>query len=147
MNKHKLLEKAIHIAVNAHYEQTDKAGKPYIFHPLRVMDRCANIDEKIIAILHDTIEDTDVTPDRLISDDFPPYIIEAIQSLTKNKNEPYEEFIQRVALNPLATKVKIADIQDNLDLSRLDRITDSDFARVEKYVKSLAFLRQKQAVE
>lgn len=115
-NMNKLLEKAINIASNAHFGQTDKAGKPYIFHPIRVMDRCVNIEEKIVAILHDTIEDTEITPERLLLDGFPPYIIDAVQSLTRGECESYEEFIQRVSLNSLATQVKIADLRDNLDL-------------------------------
>lgn len=140
MDKQELLEKAIRIASNAHFGQKDKAGKPYIFHPLRVMERCTGIDEKIIAVLHDTIEDTGITSDSLVSDGFPAYIVEAIQSLTRKETEPYDDFIQRVALNPLAIKVKIADLQDNLDLSRLSRITDSDFSRIDKYLKSLVYL-------
>jgi (p)ppGpp synthase/HD superfamily hydrolase len=142
MGKYELLEKAIRIASNAHYGQRDKAGKPYIFHPLRVMEKCTSIDEKIVAILHDIIEDTGITSDNLILDGFPPYIVEAVQSLTRAESESYEEFIQRVSLNPLATKVKIADLQDNLDLSRLDRIIDSDFNRIDKYIKSLAYLNK-----
>jgi (p)ppGpp synthase/HD superfamily hydrolase len=142
MDKYKLLEKAIRIASNAHFEQKDKAGKPYIFHPFRVRERCAGIDEKIIAMLHDTIEDTEITANRLIAEGFPSYIVDAVQSLTRLESESYEEFIQRVSKNPLSTKVKIADLRDNLDLSRLSRISDSDYTRIDKYIKALDYLNK-----
>lgn len=142
VDKYKLLEKAIRLASNAHFGQTDKAGKPYIFHPFRVMEKCTFIDDKIVAILHDTIEDTDITPDRLVSDGFPSYIVETVRCLSRTKSETYEEFIQRVSLNPLAIRVKIADLQDNLDLSRLNQIKDSDFNRIDKYIKSLDYLNK-----
>jgi (p)ppGpp synthase/HD superfamily hydrolase len=142
MDKYELWEKAIKIASNAHFEQKDKAGKPYIFHPFRVMERCTGIDEKIIAVLHDTIEDTEITANSLIDEGFPSYIVEAVQSLTRLESESYEEFIQRVYKNPLATKVKIADLQDNLDLSRFSHISDSDFIRIDKYIKALDYLNK-----
>ena len=146
MNKYQLLEKAIRIASNAHFGQTDKAGMPYIFHPLRVMEQCISVEEKIVAILHDTIEDTEITANCLFNDGFPAYIVEAVQSLTRLENESYEGFIQRVSQNLLATKIKIADLQDNLNLSRLDRITEKDFARIERYIKSLAYLKSKGGI-
>lgn len=140
MSKYELLEKAIRIASNAHFGQTDKAGMPYIFHPLRVMERCPGIEEKIVAILHDTIEDTETTANTLICEGFPTHIVEAVQCLTRLDNETYGDFIERVSQNSLAVKVKIADLRDNLDLSRLNRITDSDISRIDKYTKSLAYL-------
>lgn len=85
-DKNKLLEKAIHIAVNAHFRQTDKAGMSYILHPLRVMQNCTNLDEKIVAILHDTIEDTDITAEYL-AEKFPQYIVDAVIALTKQEKE------------------------------------------------------------
>ena len=144
MKKNELLEKAIKIASNAHFGQKDKAGKPYIFHPLRVMERCTCIDEKIVAMIHDTIEDTEITANSLIKEGFPDYIVEAVQCLTRLENESYQDFIHRVSQNHLATKVKIADLQDNLDLSRLSYISDSDFARINKYIKALDYLNKLQ---
>lgn len=140
-DKNKLLEKAIHIAVNAHFGQVDKAGIPYIFHPLRVMQNCTNLDEKIVAILHDTIEDTNITPDYLIEEKFPQYIVDAVIALTKRQKESYEEFIKRITCNSLATAVKIQDIKDNMDVSRLSDITSKDAERLNKYAKALCSLR------
>lgn len=141
MDKDALLAKAIHIAVNAHAGQVDKAGKPYIFHPLRVMNRCRTIDEKIVAILHDVIEDTDITPETLFLADFPNYLVEAVQCLTRREDESYSEFVERVATNPLAVQVKIADLLDNMDVSRLETITDEDTQRLNKYADALKRLR------
>ena len=84
-----LLEKALRIAVEAHAGQVDKSGKPYIFHPLRVCCRCFTDEEKIVALLHDTIEDTEITAEDLLSEGFPPYIVEAILSISRNEDETY----------------------------------------------------------
>lgn len=136
-DKHKLLEKAILIATKAHFGQTDKSGMPYIFHPLRVMQNCSCLDEKIVAVLHDTLEDTEVTSDYLVSEKFPPYLIEAVVALTKKPDEAYNEFIDRVALNGLAAVVKIEDIKDNMDVSRLRVILPRDVERLNKYAEAL----------
>lgn len=141
MDKDRLLEKAIQIAVNAHIGQTDKAGKPYIFHPLRVMQSCVTIDEKIVAILHDTIEDTDVSADTLTQEEFPQYIIDAVIALSKQSNESYEDFLKRISSNSLAITVKIQDIKDNMDVSRLSKITDKDTERLNKYIAALHYLK------
>lgn len=137
---HKLLEKAIQIAVNAHYGQTDKAGMPYIFHPLRVMNNCCTTQQKIVAILHDTIEDTSVTAEYLIGQNFSQTIVEALQALTKQDGETYENFIGRISANKLASYVKIRDIKDNMDTSRLSEITETDRKRLNKYAQSLHYL-------
>lgn len=145
MDKSKLLERAIFIAVNAHIGQTDKAGKPYIFHPLRVMQACPSIDEKIVAVLHDTIEDTTVTTEILAKEKFPQYIIDAVLVLTKDKKESYADFIRRVSWNPLAAAVKIEDIKDNMDTSRLTEVTEEDRERLNKYASALRVLKASNA--
>lgn len=134
------LEKALQIAVNAHLGQKDKAGKPYIFHPLRVMNQVATTDEKIVAILHDVLEDTNLTSPDLLKEGIPAYLVDAIVSLSKDEKETYEEFIRRVSWNQIAVAVKIADIKDNLDVSRLSVIVEEDINRLKRYLKALEFL-------
>ena len=101
-----LLEKALRIAVEAHAGQVDKAGKPYIFHPLRVCCRCFTDEEKIVALLHDTIEDTKVTAEGLLTEGFPRNIVDAVLSVSRNEGESYEDFVKRTRLNPLGRAVK-----------------------------------------
>lgn len=139
----KLLEKAIQIAVNAHFGQKDEAGNPYIFHPLSVMNRCNTLEEKIVAILHDTIEDTNISPEILKEEGFPDYIIKAILAVTKQEGETYEDFVKRASKNPISCNVKIADIKDNLDVSRLSEVKEKEAARLNKYIKALEFLENK----
>lgn len=131
-----LLEKALVIATEAHEGQKDKAGAPYIFHPIRVSNRCKTDEERIVAILHDTIEDTDVTPDYLLSEGFPKNIVEAILSVTRNEGESYNDFILRSKLNPIGRQVKIHDLEDNMDITRLSQLTEKDLERLNKYLKS-----------
>lgn len=108
-----LLEEAFIVAEKAHKEQTDKNGKPYIEHVKRVADKLEFVEDKIIALLHDTIEDTEVTAKELL-EIFPKYVVEAVKSLSRNKEmESYREFIQRVSLNDIAVSVKVADLKDN----------------------------------
>jgi (p)ppGpp synthase/HD superfamily hydrolase len=131
------LEKAISIAALAHAGQRDKAGAPYILHPLRVMLKMTTDQARIVAVLHDLIEDTDWTIERLVQEGFDPAIRAAVDCLTKREGEGYEAFIQRVQLNPLAVKVKIADLEDNMDGSRLKEVTEADEKRLVKYRNAL----------
>ena len=130
------LECAIQLAVEHHKGQVDKAGKPYILHPLRLMMSVDKDDEKIVAVMHDIVEDTDITLDDLRNEGFSKQVISAIECVTKRKGESYDSFIERISRNPLATKVKLADLEDNLDLSRLSKVTEKDLERVEKYKKA-----------
>ena len=130
------LEKAILIATTAHQGQTDKAGAPYIFHPLRIMLSCKTEDEQICAVLHDVIEDTAVTLEDLRTAGFKEEIIDALSALTKHKNETYDDFINRVIQNQLACRVKLADISDNMNLSRIPNPSQEDYQRVEKYSRA-----------
>lgn len=131
-----LLEKALVIAAKAHEGQTDKSGVPYILHPIRVSNRCRTDEERIVAILHDTIEDTDVTPDYLLSEGFPKSIVEAVLSVTRNENESYDDFILRSKLNPIGRQVKIHDLEDNMDITRLHSLSEKDLERLNKYLKA-----------
>ena len=134
------LEKAIRIAAQAHEGQRDKAGAPYMLHPLRVMMKMATETEQITAVLHDVVEDTDWTMERLQQEGFHGEILAAIDCLTRRDGEEYEKFIERVKRNPLAVKIKIADLEDNLDASRLNGVTEADAERLEKYKQALQAL-------
>lgn len=130
-----MLEKAIEIAVEAHRGQIDKAGKIYILHPLRVMLRGKTETEMIIGVLHDTVEDTPVTLDMLRLEGFSEEVLSALSCITKKQDEDYGDFIGRVLTNPLATQVKLYDIEDNLNRDRIPYPTPKDEARFKKYEK------------
>ena len=138
-----MLEKAIEIAVEAHRGQIDKAGKIYILHPMRVMLRGQNETEQIVGILHDTVEDTPVTIDMLRVEGFSAEILAALSCITRKKGENYAHFIDRVLTNPLATQVKLYDIEDNLNRDRIPYPTQRDIARFEKYQKYHAIILEK----
>lgn len=127
------IERAIAIAVAAHAGQRDKVGEPYIFHPLRVMLRLRSNDERIVAILHDVVEDTDWTFDRLRAEGFSDIVIDAIDSVTKRQGEAYNDFVDRAGKNAIGRRVKLADLEDNSDLSRIAQPTEKDHQRIEKY--------------
>jgi len=137
-----LLEKAIHLACDAHAGQLDKAGQPYILHPLRLMMKFSFEREQIVAVLHDVVEDTDISFRQLKSLGFAEDVIQAIDCLTKREGEGYDAFIERISKNKLATQIKIQDIQDNLDLTRLPSITYKDLERAKKYHQTLMYLQK-----
>jgi len=114
------LQRAIEIATKAHAGQFDKSGKEYIGHPLRVMKMGKTEAEKIVGVLHDVIEDTSITFEYLSEEGFSKEILDALLCVTKqSNNEDYDHFISRVLTNPLAVKVKINDLKDNMDITRL----------------------------
>ena len=131
------LERAIEIAVEAHKGQKDKAGMPYVLHPLRLMFKMESNNEKIAALLHDVVEDSDWTLDDLKKEGFNSDVIEAVSLLTRDEKDSYDEFVQKTVSNPISKNVKIADINDNLDLNRLNVIMDKDIARIKKYHRIL----------
>lgn len=137
----KLLEKALNLATRAHKGQTDKSGAPYIFHSIRVANRCSTDEERIVALLHDTIEDTDITPEYLLSEGFPQSIVDAVLSVTRNEEENYEDFVKRSHLNPIGRQVKLHDLEDNMDITRLNELTEKDIARLNKYLKAYKYLK------
>ena len=131
------LERAIEIATEAHRGQFDKAGKDYIGHPLRVMAAGKTTEEKIVGVLHDVVEDSDWTFERLAAEGFSAEVIEALRCVTKlSENEPYDRFISRVKENPLAVAVKLNDLTDNMDIRRLPYISDKDVKRLKKYLRA-----------
>ena len=130
-------QRAIEIATEAHKGQFDKAGKDYIGHPLRVMDMGKTEEEKIAGVLHDLVEDTPWTFEALEAEGFSQEIIVALKCVTKlSENENYDDFIERVKKNPLATAVKINDLTDNMDIRRLPHLSDKDIKRLKKYLKA-----------
>ena len=135
------LERAIAIATEAHAGQVDKAGTAYITHPLRVMRAQNNDEARIVAVLHDVVEDCEAwTFERLEAEGFSPTIIEALRLVTKIQGEPYEDFVRRAASNSISRAVKLADLADNMDVSRLPALTEKDRERLEKYRKAMAVL-------
>ncbi len=141
------LERAIEIAVLAHKGTSDKAGAPYILHPLRLMFAVEQPEAKIVAILHDVVEDSK-PPHRwglteLRAEGFSEDVLAALDCVTARPDEPYDEFIERILPNPLARRVKIADVLDNMNVTRLGvEISDKDVARLRKYRRALARLTE-----
>jgi (p)ppGpp synthase/HD superfamily hydrolase len=127
------LERAIEIAAAAHAGQVDKAGQPYILHPLRVMLRVSSLHERMAAVLHDVVEDTPVSLDQLRVEGFPQEVLAAVEALTKRPGETRLQAAARAARNPVARTVKLADNAENMDLSRISQPTEKDFARLKEY--------------
>jgi (p)ppGpp synthase/HD superfamily hydrolase len=140
------LEDAIVLATNAHRGQRDRNDEPYIMHPIRVMAQLWGNDERMVAVLHDVIEDTDVTLDELRKAGYPGHIVDAVDAISRRKdsNEPYSQYVLRVRENPLATKVKIADLQDNANLGRLPKVEAFDLRRLDRYNRALQYLLGRQ---
>jgi (p)ppGpp synthase/HD superfamily hydrolase len=129
------LERAIEIAAKAHAGQLDKAGQPYILHPLRVMLAMDSDAARVVAVLHDVVEDTPVTPESLAAEGFATEIVAAVEALTRRRGESRMAAAARAAANPLTRRVKLADNADNLDLSRIPNPTERDFARMREYAR------------
>ena len=127
------LERAIAIAAEGHAGPFDKAGQPYILHPIRVMLRVSGASERIAAILHDVVEDTPVTLDQLAKEGFSREVVEAVDALTKRRGENRIDAAKRAAANPIARVVKLADNAENMDLSRISNPTQKDYDRLEEY--------------
>ncbi len=135
------LERAIEIAAAAHAGQKDKAGEPYILHPLRVMLRVHGEHERIAAVLHDVVEDTNVSLADLAAAGFAPAVLAAVEALTKRPGETRIAAAHRAAADPVARAVKLADNAENMDLSRIPNPTERDLARLEEYRAVRAILR------
>lgn len=132
------LIKAFIVAIKAHQGQKDKGGKPYILHPIRVALNVKGKDERIVALLHDVIEDTNYTIDNL--DFLTKEQKDALLLLTHDKSVPYMEYIRKVKKNKIASKVKLADLEQNMNLKRLKTVSDKDLKRVDKYKKAKEIL-------
>ena len=135
-----LLELAIKVATEAHTGQVDKGGKPYINHPQAVAAFLTNTEYKIVAYLHDICEDTSITFDDLKAMGVTYRIVNSIRLLTKTDELTYEEYLRRLRMDSCARAVKMADLKHNMDITRIPNPCEKDYARIEKYKKSLAFL-------
>ena len=132
-----ILDRAKAIATSAHEGQVDKAGKPYIEHPMRVMNMGKTVEEKIAGVLHDVVEDSEWTFEMLEKEGIPKDVMDALRCVTKlSEDEDYDHFIERVKTNPLAVKVKLNDLKDNMDITRLGEVTEKDLARLNKYIRA-----------
>lgn len=135
-----IYKNAKRIAVEAHKGQKGKSGEDYVLHSIRVAEKCKSTNAKVVALLHDTIEDTDVSLEYLRSEGIPEEVIGAVLSVTKQKGENYEDFVSRAAANAIGREVKIADLEDNMDIRRLHEFTDEDVARLRKYLRAWKYL-------
>ncbi|WP_238396940.1 GTP pyrophosphokinase [Pseudomonas putida] len=133
MTTSNLIDMGLEWALKAYRGKVDKGGKPYILHPLRLMARLDDPISQLVALLHDVIEDSPITGDELREAGFPESVVSTVEVLTRRQGETYEAFIDRIRTNPLARKVKLLDIEDNLNLLRLSAVTDKDLKRVAKY--------------
>lgn len=133
--------KAMLIAFNAHYGQYDKSGVPYIYHPIHLAEQMETEPECIVALLHDVVEDTDITFEEL-EKEFSTEVIEALKLLTHDKSVPYMDYVKNLKSNPISRKVKLADLRHNSDKTRLEKMTIKDWKRNEKYAKAIAFLSE-----
>lgn len=131
------LEKAIALAANAHAGQVDKGGEPYILHPLRVMLRLKTAEERMAGVLHDVVEDCGVTFDDLRKQGFPEAVISGVDAVTRRDGESYYDFVIRSGADPIGRTVKLADLRENSDLTRLKDVNEKDRARLVKYQRAI----------
>lgn len=136
------LDKALIIACEAHNGQKDRFGRPYILHPVRVMMKMRTDTERIVAVLHDVIEDSSWTLGQLTEEGFSSAVVAAVDRLTKRENEPYPAYIERIKADPLAVTVKIADLEDNMDVTRYASFSTQDKDRLERYHRAWEILHQ-----
>lgn len=138
-----MTKKAMKIAYNAHKDQTDKNGIPYIYHPIHLAEQMDDENTICVALLHDVVEDTDITLEELKSEGFHDEVIAALKLLTHDDKVPYMEYVRAVKENPIATKVKLADLRHNSDLTRLDIVDEKAVKRAEKYKEAINILEEK----
>ncbi len=135
--------KALKLAIEAHDGQEDRNGQPYIGHVMRVCYAGHTLAEKIVGALHDVVEDTHWTIEDLKSEGFSPEIIDGVIAITHDdENESYEDYLLRILRNPVALRVKLNDLTDNMDIRRLDRLSELDFARMLKYHRAYKLLTE-----
>jgi (p)ppGpp synthase/HD superfamily hydrolase len=136
-----LLEKALEIALRVHAGQKQKDGSPYILHPLRVMARVHTDEERMAAVLHDVVEDSAVTIEDLRVAGFPEHVLETVRLLTHGEGISYEDYVLRLKPDPMARRIKLADLEDNSDIRRLSGIEEKDLERLRKYHRAWQILR------
>lgn len=134
----------VNLMMRQHYGQKDKAGKDYYFHPTRVSERLDLIEDKIVALLHDTIEDTGLTSEELLQLGYSQDTVDAILSVTRKQGESYADFIARANTNQTGRLVKLADLEDNMDIRRLPDLTEKDWHRLNKYLHAYHYLNHEE---
>lgn len=137
-----LTKKALKISFDAHKNQIDKSGMPYVYHPFHLAEQMDDEISTCVALLHDVVEDTDTTLDELRSDGFPDEVIEALSLMTHSDDVPYLDYVRAMKDNPIARKVKLADLAHNSDLSRLEIVDDKALKRVNKYKQAILILER-----
>lgn len=135
-----LTKKAMKIAFNAHKEQVDKNGIPYIYHPIHLAEQMNDENTTCVALLHDVVEDTEITFEDLAKEGFTDEILEALKLMTHDDAIPYLDYVRNIKNNPIATAVKLADLNHNSDLTRLDVVDEKAKERVQKYKKAIEIL-------
>ena len=140
-----MTKKALKLCFEAHRDQLDKSGLPYVFHPFHLAEQMDSENAVVLALLHDVVEDTDITPGQLAQEGFPAEVLAALALLTHDEAVPYMEYVAAIAGNPLARQVKLADLRHNSDLTRLDSIDQYALARAEKYRQAIALLEGAEA--
>ena len=135
-------KKALKLCFEAHKEQVDKSGIPYVFHPFHLAEQMQTEETTVVALLHDLVEDTDYTIEDLTSMGFEKNITDAIALMTHADDVPYMDYVREIKNNPIAKAVKLADLKHNSDLTRLDVIDEKALSRREKYLKAIALLEE-----
>lgn len=136
-----LTKKALRLCFQMHKNQVDKSGMPYVFHPFHVAETMTDEYSVCTALLHDIIEDTNLTLEQLCDMGFPNEVIDAVSAMTHNDSTDYFDYVRTIKNNPIARAVKLADLEHNSDLSRLDTVTEKDIHRFEKYKKAIEILK------
>ena len=137
-----LTKKALRLCFDAHKEQTDKTGMPYVFHPFHIAEQMTDEISTVCALLHDVVEDTDYTLEDLSKMGYPSEVIDVLRLLTHDPEVPYFDYVKAISINPIAKQVKLADLAHNSDVTRLNEIDDKAVARTEKYKKAIALLSE-----
>ncbi len=135
-------KKALKLCFDAHKEQVDKSGMPYVFHPFHLAEQMETEDTIIVALLHDIVEDTDCTIEDLAKMGFSKPVTDAVALMTHTEGVDYMDYVGKIKENPIAKAVKLADLRHNSDLSRLEVVDEKSLARREKYLKAIAFLEE-----
>ena len=133
-------KKALTLCFDAHKDQKDKSGLPYVFHPFHLAEQMETEETTVVALLHDVVEDTGYTMADLGAMGFPKAVLDALALMTHDKSVDYMDYVRAIRPNPIARAVKLADLRHNSDLSRLDTVTEKDLARREKYRQAIALL-------
>lgn len=137
-----LTKKALQISFRAHQHQLDKGGMPYVYHPFHLAEQMDDEIAVCVALLHDVAEDTDITVEDLQNAGFPPAVTDALRLMTHDDSVPYMDYVRALKANPVARRVKLADLRHNSDLSRLHRADAKALRRVEKYKQAIALLTE-----